>query len=78
VTSVFVVPAAIALLVSRSVRGLLATAVAIGVAQGVVGLYLSVWIDVPPGPAIALLGALAYGCCAAVLALRPRRRMAPA
>ena len=73
VTSVFVVPAAIALLIAGSVRSLLATAVCVGVAQGVTGLYLSVWLDVPPGPVIALLGATAYGGVAAALALRSPR-----
>jgi manganese/iron transport system permease protein len=76
VTSVFVVPAAIALLFARGVRELLGGAAAIAVAQGVLGLYLSVWLDVPPGPAIAILGAGAYGICALALALRPARRSA--
>ena len=56
VTSIFVAPAAIALLFARGVRGLLGGAAAIAVAQGVLGLYLSVWLDLPPGPAIAILG----------------------
>ena len=38
------------------------------------GLYLSVWLDVPPGPAVAVLGAGAYGVCAAGLAVAPRAR----
>ncbi len=73
VTSAFVVPAAIALLLTNSVPALLRVAVLVGVAQSVAGLYLSVWLDVPPGPAIAVLGAAAYGICATVVAARGRR-----
>jgi ABC-type Mn2+/Zn2+ transport system permease subunit len=78
VTSAFVVPAAIALLFARNVRSLLIGAVGAGIAQGIVGLYLSVWLDVPPGPAIAVLGAGAYGCCAVAIAARPRPRLGAA
>lgn len=68
VTSLFVVPAAIARLFSRSVRTLAALAVAIGLALGAAGLYVSLWADVPPGPAVALLGSLSYGLSAIVIA----------
>jgi ABC-type Mn2+/Zn2+ transport system permease subunit len=64
VTSVFVVPAAAARLVTGSVRGLLAAAVALAAGEAVVGLYVSVWTDVPPGPAVAVLGAGVYGLVA--------------
>jgi ABC-type Mn2+/Zn2+ transport system permease subunit len=64
VTSVFVVPAAAARLVTGSVRGLLAAAVALAAGEAVLGLYLSVWLDVPPGPAVAVLGAAVYGAVA--------------
>jgi ABC-type Mn2+/Zn2+ transport system permease subunit len=64
VTSVFVVPAAAARLVTGSVRGLLGAAVAMAAGEAVLGLYLSVWLDVPPGPAVAVLGAAAYGAVA--------------
>lgn len=70
VTSVFVVPAAIARLFAVSVAGLMWGSVAIAAAQGALGLYLSLWLDVPPGPAVAVLGAAAYGACACALALR--------
>ena len=69
-TSIFVAPAAIARLFSRDVRGLLTGAVLVAVAQGTLGLYLSVWLDVPPGPAIAVLGAAAYALCAGLAAIR--------
>lgn len=70
VSSIFVVPSAIARLFARSVNGLIRASVAIAAAQGVLGLYVSLWLDVPPGPAIAVLGAGVYGCCATALALR--------
>src|SRR3954471_6654857 len=56
-TALFIVPAATARLIARSVPGLLAWSVAIAAAQGVAGVYLALWADVPPGAAIAVLGA---------------------
>jgi ABC-type Mn2+/Zn2+ transport system permease subunit len=64
VTSVFVVPAACARLLAGSVRGMLAAAVAVALAQGAVGLYLAYWLDAPPGPAVATLGAGGYALLA--------------
>jgi len=80
VTSLFVVPAAIARLVTRSVAGLVAASVGVAAALGLLGLYGSVWLDVPPGPAIAVLGAAVYAVVAGALALGPARtpREAPA
>ena len=69
VTSIFVVPAAVVRLFIRDVRGLLAGAVLAALAQGALGLYLALWLDVPPGPAVAVLGALAYVVAAPVAAL---------
>jgi ABC-type Mn2+/Zn2+ transport system permease subunit len=59
-TSLFVVPAATATVLTRSVGALLLAAVAVATVQAVVGLYLSVWLDVPPGPAVAVTGAALY------------------
>jgi ABC-type Mn2+/Zn2+ transport system permease subunit len=78
VTSIFVVPAAIARLFARTVRGLLAGAVGVAAVQGVLGLYLSLWLDVPPGPAVSVLGATAYLLCAGVTAVHSASRRAPA
>ena len=69
VTAIFVVPAATARLVARSVPALVAWAVAIAAVEGVLGLYLALWADVPPGPAVAALGAAGF----AVVALVTRR-----
>lgn len=45
-------------------------AVAIALAEGVLGLYLAYWIDVSPGPAIAALGAAVYALVALATAVR--------
>ena len=58
VTAVYVLPAAAARLLTASIRGLIACALALALAEGVVGLYLAYWLDVPPGPPVAVLGAL--------------------
>jgi ABC-type Mn2+/Zn2+ transport system permease subunit len=68
VTSVFVVPAAAARLLARSVRELIAVSVAIAAGEAALGLYLSWWLDVPPGPALAALGAGVYALTALVTA----------
>ena len=60
VTAIYVLPAAAARLVSRNVPGLIACALALAVAEGVLGLYLAYWLDLPPGPPVALLGAGVY------------------
>jgi ABC-type Mn2+/Zn2+ transport system permease subunit len=44
--------------VTGTVRGLVACALAVALAEGVVGLYLAYWLDVPAGPPVAALGAL--------------------
>lgn len=70
VTSVFVVPAAVARLFASSVKGLVVMAIGVAAAQGTTGLYLSLWLDIPPGPAVAVLGASAYALAAAFEAWR--------
>ena len=70
VTAIYVLPAAAARMLTGSIRGLIACALALALAEGVIGLYLAYWLDVPPGPPIAVLGALV--CLAAGL---PRRRV---
>ena len=69
VTAVYVLPAAAARLLTTSVRGLVACALALALAEGVIGLYLAYWLDVPPGPPVAVLGATV---CLAAAALAPR------
>jgi ABC-type Mn2+/Zn2+ transport system permease subunit len=64
VTSLLVVPAAAARLVAPSVPRLLALSVAVAAAEAAGGLYMAWWLDVPPGPALAVLGAAVYGVVA--------------
>lgn len=78
VTSLFVVPSAVARRFAASVASLVALSVAIAVSQALLGLYVSLWLDVPPGPAIAVLGATAYVLASLLLALPPPLRRRPA
>lgn len=70
VTALFIVPAATARLLARSVHALLAWSVALALLESVAGLYLAYALDVPPGPAIASLGAAAYALMAVALRWR--------
>ena len=63
-TALFIVPAATARLLAGSVPGLLAWSVALAAVQGVAGVYVALWADVPPGAAIAVLGAAMFGVVA--------------
>jgi len=71
VASLFVVPAAVARPLAGSVPWLLALSVLVAVATAVAGLYAAWALDVPPGPAIALLGALAFAASATAARGRP-------
>jgi ABC-type Mn2+/Zn2+ transport system permease subunit len=66
VTAIYVLPAAAARMLTGSIRGLVACALGIALAEGVVGLYLAYWLDVPAGPPVAVLGALVCLLLAAV------------
>lgn len=76
VTAIYVLPAAAARLLAGSVRGLIAWSLALAAAEGLVGLYLAYWLDLPPGPPIAVLGASVYGLIALGTAFAARRRPA--
>jgi ABC-type Mn2+/Zn2+ transport system permease subunit len=58
VTAIYVLPAAAARMLTGSIRGLVACALALALAEGVAGLYLAYWLDVPAGPPVAVLGTL--------------------
>ena len=73
VGAVFILPAAAARLLAHSVRGLLGWAIVLALAEGMAGLYLAYWLDAPPGPPIAVLGAAVYGGLALVSVLATRR-----
>ena len=70
--ALFVLPAACARLVTSRLGSFQIVAVALGVAQGVAGLWLAYELDVPPGPAIALLGAGMLAATAIGAAVRGR------
>jgi ABC-type Mn2+/Zn2+ transport system permease subunit len=63
-TALFIVPSATVRLLAHSVPGLLIGSVALAGAEGVLGVYVALWADVPPGAAIALLGAAVFGVVA--------------
>jgi manganese/iron transport system permease protein len=77
-TSLFIVPAATARLAARSVPGLLAGSVALAVAEGVGGVYIALWANATPGPAIAVLGAAVYALVAIARPVAARLRPASA
>jgi ABC-type Mn2+/Zn2+ transport system permease subunit len=60
VTAIYVLPAAAARLVTSSVPGLIAWALALALAEALLGLYLAYWLDLPPGPPVAVVGAATY------------------
>jgi manganese/iron transport system permease protein len=72
VTAIYVLPAAAARMLTASIRGLVACALALALAQGVVGLYLAYWLDVPAGPPVAVLGTLVCLAVAAATGWRAR------
>jgi ABC-type Mn2+/Zn2+ transport system permease subunit len=64
VAAVYVLPGAAARLVTGSVRAMLACAVALALLQGLLGLFAALWLDLPPGPPVAVTGVLLYGLLA--------------
>jgi ABC-type Mn2+/Zn2+ transport system permease subunit len=58
VTAIYVLPAAAARMLTGSIRGLVACALAIALAEGIAGLYLAYWLDIPAGAPVAVLAAL--------------------
>src|SRR3954454_15446015 len=58
--SLFIVPAATVRLVARSVPELLWGSVALALLEGLVGAYIALWLDAPPGPAVAVLGGAVF------------------
>jgi ABC-type Mn2+/Zn2+ transport system permease subunit len=78
VAAVYVLPGAAARLVSRTVPALLAWSVALALTEGVVGLYVAYWLDLPPGPPVAVLGAAVYAVVALGVGVRGTRPRAAA
>ena len=74
VVAMLVTPAATAQLVARSFGPLVATAVAVGIACPIVGLYASYWLNSASGATIVLVETAGFGI---VLVARRVRRPAP-
>jgi ABC-type Mn2+/Zn2+ transport system permease subunit len=60
VSTLLVVPAATARLLTGSLRALLATSVLLAAVEGCTGLLLAYHLDLPPGPAIAIVGGASF------------------
>jgi ABC-type Mn2+/Zn2+ transport system permease subunit len=73
VSTLLVVPAATARLLTASLGALLAAAVALAALEGVAGLLLAYHLDLPPGPAIAVIGGGGFALAALASAARSRR-----
>jgi ABC-type Mn2+/Zn2+ transport system permease subunit len=66
VAAVYVLPGAAARLVTRTIPSLLACSMVLALGQGLTGLYAAYWLDLPPGPPVAVIGALSYGATMAL------------
>jgi Mn-dependent DtxR family transcriptional regulator len=55
-----ITPAAAALLLSSNLRWVLFLASLIGVLSGVIGLLVAIWLEIAPGPAMAVVATLFY------------------
>jgi ABC-type Mn2+/Zn2+ transport system permease subunit len=64
VSTLLVVPAATARLLTGSLRALLATSVLLAAVEGCTGLLLAYHLDLPPGPAIAIVGGAGFAVAA--------------
>jgi manganese/iron transport system permease protein len=73
VAAIYVLPGAAARLVARTIPGLLAWSLALALAEGLLGLYGAYWLDLPPGPPVAVLGAVTYAVLAVASGLRGAR-----
>jgi ABC-type Zn uptake system ZnuABC Zn-binding protein ZnuA/ABC-type Mn2+/Zn2+ transport system permease subunit len=77
-TALVVVPAATTRLLVDRLRAWQVATVALVVVEGVVGLWASVQLNAPPGPAIAVLAGAVFALAAVGRALRSRRAVAAA
>jgi manganese/iron transport system permease protein len=62
--SLFVIPAATVRLLAPTVRALLWGSVALALAEALAGAYVALWLDAPPGPAVAVLGGAVFAAVA--------------
>ena len=73
VIALMVVPAATVRLVTRRIRTLQAGTLGLVLAEGTVGIWLSVQTDAPPGATIAVLSGVVFGLVAAWRSVRSSR-----
>jgi manganese/iron transport system permease protein len=73
VAAIYVLPGAAARLVARTIPALLVWSIAFALAEGVLGLYGAYWLDLPPGPPVAVLGAATYALVALIAGVRSAR-----
>jgi ABC-type Mn2+/Zn2+ transport system permease subunit len=73
VAAIYVLPGAAARLLARTIPALLAWSLGLALAEGLIGLYTAYWLDLPPGPPVAVLGALTYAVLALGAGLRDAR-----
>ena len=76
VSTLLVVPAATARVLTDSMPALLATSVALAAAESTAGLLLAYHLDLPPGPAIAIIGGAIFALVALASAAPRRARVA--
>ena len=74
--ALFIVPAATVRLVAPTVRALLIGSVALALAEGIVGAYVALWLDAPPGPAVAVVSGAVYMAVALARTALPRPAVA--
>jgi manganese/iron transport system permease protein len=73
VTTLLAVPAATARLWASSLRSLVCGAVGVALVDGVAGLLVAWYLDLPPGPAIAVVSGGLFGVVALARAVLQRR-----
>jgi ABC-type Mn2+/Zn2+ transport system permease subunit len=73
IAATLVIPATSARLLTDSFGRMIGISTAIGALSGVVGMYLSFWLDVSSGATIVLLEAAVFGACAVLTTVTRRR-----
>lgn len=70
VVAMLITPAATALLISQRLHRVVFIAGGIGMLSAILGMIVAVWLNTPPGPAMALVATLIYGL---TVVFAPRR-----
>jgi ABC-type Mn2+/Zn2+ transport system permease subunit len=64
VAAVYVLPGAAARLVTATIPALIVASIALALGEALLGLYAAYWLDLPPGPPVAVLGAAVFAVLA--------------